>query len=690
MAKPPRGRGGQRRRDYANRDAVFAQAMDAMRTSAPPRLPPAMPMRPGQPIRPQFPGATIDANADRIGNPDFLHVPDYRTDIMDRTPQQRQAITVTPHESADANISPWNVLNPASIPSAMAQDALDSQDLVDVQMDDGTIVEGVPANINPDDLLRMYNEQRTASEAGRQGAGYAPAFIDSAGDMLAFGGADEIASYPDAAVRKLAGDPRGYEAVRADALRKFRAEMNANREQYPGTSLAGSVTGALAPLLFTGGASGVAPAAGGGGQGFMAGAKAFGREVAPVAAQSALYGFNSAEGGASDRLAAVPDALKAGLGGYAAARLAGMGASRMFGGRTVDPHVRLLADEGVTMTPGQRAGQRSMRNVYEDKVLGSIPFVSDVPAAARARGANDLRVAAANRVLAPIGGRVPRGTPINSDAIGALQEQVYGAYDDALNSLSLRPERQLAQSLRQIQADAPRMVGDAGMGQINATVAHIDDMLQNGAMSGGVLRDTMSQIRGVASSNAGTEIGNQLWRIHDELDGALARQNSGQAATAYRNARRSVSLLKRVEDAASRPGATNGEFSPTNLYQATRRLGYGTTRGNIANGTAPMLDLANAGADVLRNTTANSGTIPRAVGVTGMVGATGGATAVNPLLGGIVGASMIGYAPGIDRLLQSAALNRPQWARTAAEALDRQRRPIGLLGTGSALGLLNQ
>ncbi len=63
---------------------------------------------------------------------------------------------------------------------------------------------------------------------------------------------------------------------------------------------------------------------------------------------------------------------------------------------------------------------------------------------------------------------------------------------------------------------------------------------------------------------------------------------------------------------------------------------------------------------------------------------------IDPVMGGAVGASLLGYIPGLDRVLQNAALNRPQSMRAAAEAIERNKRILGLLGSGGAISLTGQ
>lgn len=380
------------------------------------------------------------------------------------------------------------------------------------------------------------------------------------------------------------------------------------------------------------------------------------------------------------------DATIGGLFGKAG-DLVGRGVGRVIGGKVVPKNVRLLADEGVTMTPGQRGGK--LANFIEDKVLGSIPLVSDIPAAARARGANDLRVAAANRVLAPIGAKVKPGTHINNEAIGAIQDLANNAYDDAIAPLAMQLDDALSSNLDNAIAGADREVGAEGAQQLAAYAQHLKDRLAQG-LSGEPLKREIQSLRKVASGAARKDplLAERFWALHGALDDSLSSQAGSGLADDFIKARETQALLQRFNDAASRPGVTNGEFGPTQLLQAASRRGFGTNTANLASGEARLFDLANAGADVLRNTTANSGTIPRALATGGLAGGSYGLAtgAIDPVTSSLtLGALLGGYIPGVDRVLQKAALDRPQAMRTLGEWI-AQNAPY--LGAPAAVGAI--
>lgn len=557
----------------------------------------------------------------------------------------------------------------------------------DVKMPDGTVIRNVPQGTSRATLEGMWKERKLQRQVSEHPiAGPLTSFMGGAADMMTFGAGDEIAATIDT-LNPFHSGPTAYNSGFSKAWNaNQRAHQGRDKElarTSPKANLAGSVAGAILPAIATGGATlpTQAPRA----AGAIPRVVQTARQAAPAVAQSAAYGFNSGQGGIKERAAKVPEAVAWGLGGDLAGRAVGRTLGRVFGGQQVDDSVRLLADEGVTLTPGQRAGQGSFRNTFEDKFLGSIPFVSDVVAAARNRGANDLRVATANRVLAPIGGNVPRGTQINHQAIGNIQDTVYSNLDDAAGQLSLQVDDDLLQGFQNVAADSPRLVGTEGAQQVQANIDHLFDRLSQGPVSGDVLRNTLGELRGAASTAQGP-MRDQLWALHDNLMDAVGRQNTSGLTQNFTNARESAALLKRMEDAATRPGVVDGEFNPTNLLQAATRRGYGTSTSGLAGGEGRLFDLANAAAGTMRNTTANSGTVPRALagGVIGG-GISGGAAMVDPTMGAITAGSLIGYVPGVDRALQNFALNRPDWLRVAGETANRAVPTLGIFGGATAL-----
>lgn len=119
-------------------------------------------------------------------------------------------------------------------------------------------------------------------------------------DMLLFGGKDELFAGLDAAAQPLFGtgnDGQSFSDRYDKNLVDQRAYVKASEDQHPALNTLGGVAGAIAPALLTGGAS----LAGTGARASLAATSA--KSAALGAAQGGAYGFGSADGDVSDRLA---------------------------------------------------------------------------------------------------------------------------------------------------------------------------------------------------------------------------------------------------------------------------------------------------------------------------------------------------------------------------------------------------
>jgi len=574
---------------------------------------------------------------------------------------------------------------------------------IDVRMPDGTIVRNVPRGTPKAEIEKRWkrasSNQRELGERGKSWFAPVDAAVRGAADMLTFGLADEIAAGADTInpFSRNSGWQDGFGDAYQANLRRQRGIDKFDERNNSKSRFAGQVGGAILPAFATGGATLGSAARASTQAPKVAQAARVARAVKPTAvaaAQGGAYAFGSTDGDIKTRMAEVPEGALWGAGGDLAGRAVGRVASGLIGGRQLSPSARKLVDEDVLLTPGMRGGP--VKKMIEDKVLGSLPFIDEIPAQARARSFASLRKAASNRVLEPLGRKVDDVPELAADAqvgnefFGNLQNTVYGAYDDSLENLSLGIDPNVEAALDDVMQRAGLSMVPDEVAVVGKNISDTKARLANGPVGGKPLRETVSGIRTRASKNAGDSVGDALWEIDSVLDDALNRQNPGPNAEAYRNARQSVSMLKRVNDAASRPGVLNGEFGPTQFRQAVTRKGYGTSMDNIASGEAPMLDLANAAADVMRVQSANSGTIPRALATGGLLSATGAATAVDPVMGALVAGQTLGYVPGLDRLLQDIAVNRGPGMRAAGDAIRRNNRTLGMLGTGGALGLYGQ
>lgn len=539
---------------------------------------------------------------------------------------------------------------------------------MDVKLPDGTIVRNVPEGTTKAQLMARLGKSKPTGSFGH-----------GLSNAVTIGFLDELGAVADTLGIGMSGEERPNIWKGDNPLTAWRQNQRRNeqilrqkRAENPGEYMAGEVLGAV--LLPTSKLSA------------LKGAKGVAGSAAEGAAYGAAYGAGSAEGGLRERAKGAVRGAGYGAGGGAAGRLVGGAAGRVLKGKKVAPEVQRLADEGIVMTPGQRGGR--IAKGYEEGLLGSIPFVKAIPQAAKARGIEQLNVAAYNRALAPIGQKLPMNTKPGHEAVAALGDTVFAAYDDAASRLSLALDNDIASTVGRIKQGAPASVGQSA-GQLSSIIDNTLAPLREGAASGSRVRDILQDLRGEASSfrtsSAANErrVGDQLWKLHDELEAALVRQNGKDILEPFKKARASVNLYKRVEAAAAK--AKGGIFSPQQLRTAVTKRGYGTTQGKVARGEAAMQDLSDAASQVLPSTIPNSGTPERAASLAALGGPGSIGAFVDPTMGVASGLGLIGYAPGIDRLLQYLALNRPDLFIRGGNALSNPA-----LGTAGALTAAGQ
>jgi hypothetical protein len=580
-----------------------------------------------------------------------------------------------------------------------------------VRQPDGSVITvNHPDGAPPQQILafakRQYTQPKaTPSLASRalNAIGVNSAGARGFGDSRAFGLADEIGAVFDTLGVGGSGEERPniwkgdspLEAWRENQRRNSQ-QLAQTQQQAPRQFLTGQVVGAVLP-----GPSSKAAAASSVGQRVKAfgqslptvmksrAGQAVGRAAVaalPDLARGAAYGAGSAEGGLAERAAGAARGASTGLAGHAAGKAAGATVARALRGGKVSPAVRTLADEGVVMTPWRRGGP--IRRTYEETVLGSIPFVKSVPQAANRRSVEQLNVAFYNRVLKPIGQKLPMTTPAGRETVEKVGSIAYDAYDNAASGLNLGADTNYS-----AVADALKKGAKASVG---SKASHVADAVNRtnaalkGGLSGTAVRDLIQDLRGEASGWAQSssygerKVGKELWKLHAAVEDALERQNGGQALKAFKDARESVSLFRRVEAAAAK--SKDGVASPQQFRTAVTKRGYGTTTSKVARGKAPMQDLSDAASLVLPGTVANSGTPERAIGAA--LAASGPASIMHfldPTMGVGAGASLAGYVPGIDRVLQNFALNRPDLLIRAGNAVERTTPALGTAGTVAAL-----
>lgn len=361
-------------------------------------------------------------------------------------------------------------------------------------------------------------------------------------------------------------------------------------------------------------------------QGATAGVLTGGAGAARTAIGAGMGALSGEAAGATHEMTGNPAlAASAGL-------LAPAGAAKVLGGGVkLSPQAQLLADEGVTLTPGQIKGGALKR--AEDAAT-SVPVLGDAIKSAQRKGIESFDAAALNRALEPIGGKLPAHLKGNA-AVEYTYHKLGDAYDNLLPNLrgdlnavpgagalpkaagqAAPPSfRQELDNIRSMAQNLP----EPQRGQVGRIIDRevIDRFTAQGKASGETLKEIESKLGGMSKKfrrsddydtqtmgEAIQEVQNAMRRMVENVNpqhqGELQKINEG-----YAN-------FKKVQNAAASVGAPGGVFTPAQLHRAVKAGDSSKDKARFAEGNALMQDLSGAGKSVLSPSVPDSGTPMRA------------------------------------------------------------------------------
>ncbi len=360
---------------------------------------------------------------------------------------------------------------------------------------------------------------------------------------------------------------------------------------------------------------------------------------------------------------------------------------------TINKYAQQLLGEGVRLTPGQIMG--GALHEFEDK-LSSIPILGDVISNARIRGLQDFNEAAINRVLDPIGQKLPAGMS-GREAIDAAHTAVSDNYNRILSQATFKADPTLTQNVGNLTTLAQNIpeYGNKPLKDFIAT--NISPRISaNGTMSGQSFKEVEEMLGKEAKLYASggpndRKLADAFSQLRQEFRDGLARSNP-KLAPQLQDTNEAFANLVRVEGAAAARGGGKGVdpgvFSPAQLASSVRSSDSSARKNAVARGGALMQDLSDAGASVLPAQVPDSGTAGRFLAAA-LAG--GGAThmvapgAAIPALG----AMGLYTKPGI-KLAQTLLTSRPAQAKAIAQLLRNNSQVGGQAGAIGATGLAAQ
>lgn len=379
------------------------------------------------------------------------------------------------------------------------------------------------------------------------------------------------------------------------------------------------------------------------GRGATLGARAL-SGLGVAGAQGAAYGAGSED---ENKLlgAAIGGALGGGLG--LAAPYIGAGARRLVSPSPSSPTqrqaARTMADEGVTLSAGQKTGDKGLQYLESELGKGAADNLME-------RQAEEFTGA----VLRRLGVNANRATP---EVVEGAYRQI-GAQFDNLAQLTNTPfDSTLQNNLINVASDYVANSGSPAP-VVENMVNRIGELAQQngGRLTGRAYQEMRSRIGKFAASASDPTTKMALRELQDALDDAVERNLSGQTLQAWRDARRAYQNYLVVERAVTSAGekAASGLITPAQLRAAS----VNQNRRAFAFGSNDYANLARAGIQTM-TPLPQSGTNPRQQAqilnsLPAILGAAVGSPAGLPgaIVGGMAGAA-------IPRVVGGALLSRP-------------------------------
>lgn len=312
-----------------------------------------------------------------------------------------------------------------------------------------------------------------------------------------------------------------------------------------------------------------------------------------------------------------------------------------------------LIDSGVSVSAGQQLGGMFKR--IEDR-LQSWPLLGDAIRSTRVKSIEDFNEATWNKVLEPIGLKLPKGIQ-GRDAVGWVQDRISKSYDRVLPNLGFKLDQQYLNDMATVKSMVQTMPAEKAR-QYDEIIRYALEsrMTNQGNMNGESLKAAESALGGFIRTTGSSQdvwdhtLHGALRETQDILRSALERQNP-MYAPALKRINLAQAMEYRPERAATALGASEGVFTPAQLTNAVKAMDKSKNKRAFAKGDSLMQDWAESGKSTLSQVIPDSGTAERVLGgAAGVGGAAGAGSMLSiPLLGqlaGLYGASTVPYLPG--------------------------------------------
>lgn len=510
---------------------------------------------------------------------------------------------------------------------------------VDVEMPDGTVIEGVPDGMTQTQLMQMLAAKKTSAviDQGKRDLAQSLPWYEAAmigagkmGDSM-WGGMKQIGigltgaaanAMPDSSVKRSLED---YATQQAGALDQ---QQRGNAAEY-------AILARERPFATGLGEAGAMFAIPGGAA--VRGAKGA-EAIASAAAQGAVPGLLG-YGTAQEKGVAGA----AGAGGGAVGGAVGIGVGRVINPFRTTNEARTAAlkaadDLGLKLTPAEISQSRALK--WAQTTVDDLPLASGIGTARREGNASALNSAA----LRSIG---QDGTQITPQALGDARQAIGQVFDDTLSGLKIRLDPQFHSDIMKITGS--KVMKELRDDSVDSIIAPFKNLPPGKvAVSGEWFQQNRTALDSAirAAYTAGqTGKAQALEGFEDALHAAALRSMSDAEREAYTLARKQWANLRLLEtgNVVSRDASANaGNVMPKALDNALAARYKSAYREGKLDGD--LVNVAKGG--MLLREMPNSGTVPRAI-----------------YSGGVGGGGMGVMAGVIDPLTAAAAMASPVMAQ---------------------------
>lgn len=457
-----------------------------------------------------------------------------------------------------------------------------------------------------DDQVVGETKETKAKPVDRDFARYSKDIARAIAQGVSFGSADEIEAFVDMLRTDVPYD---------QAVKKIRAEIEAFRRDEPFIAYPAEILGSVP--------TGIGAGAGLAKMGVQSLAKQAGIE-------GAVYGAMAGEDTVSDR-------VKGAIGGG----LIGAGVTKAL--PAMSTQAKKLRDIGLPMTIGQMIGGRAKTL---EEAAEAVPFVGGTVRKGRSKAIEGFNEATYNKILAPIGGKLPKGV-VGREAYNEAQKQIQNEYNAIMPNLIIPADANIQGRINSIIQSAAEEFGDSKQGKSNFEVfkkkveqvllARID---KDGSISGSQLRQAMTELKNQSYKFSNDPdafkqtISSEFSNVADMMSNALIDANP-QYAQRLKNVNEAFSMLIPAERASVSLGAKGGKFTPAQLLSGIKFNDPSLRKKDFARGTARLQDFAETADEVIGSELGKSPTFEKTLAMSlltgtgyGLGGSTGGAIGI--------------------------------------------------------------